>query len=142
MSESQDTGESAARLYGPPLAETLYFTIEEAWEVTDGDEVVEHTVHPPRYHLPAAVTVGEWLAEWAAENGELDEYGSDDIANACLNRVALAAIEACLETIGTQVTYRMADKEVATHRRPPLSGRCPVCCSLDGHVANCTWPER
>lgn len=118
MAETDVQRENGQRLYGPPMAETLYLDLDEAWDATDGDEVEEHTVHPPRHHLPDAARVAEWIAEWAGENGELDEYGAEDFEDACMGPGGLAAVEACLDAIAALTNYRMADKVVATHRRP------------------------
>ena len=105
------------RLFGEPGDEVLHFDIDVAWERATGDVIEEHTVHPTTHHLPSVDGLLEWVSEWSAENGELDEYGSADIDEAMNHGDVEDAVRALYAAISGHVTYRMADEVVATHRR-------------------------
>lgn len=107
-------------LFGLPGAEQLYSDAAELWETElDGQDdepeggwiVEEWTSRPPRWHMPSAEYVVEHVLEYIAE-AEVDEYGYDswEIAS------RPDEIEAVLVAWAGRVTYRMADKCIATHR--------------------------
>lgn len=150
---------SQARLFGQVGAEVLFLTIDEAvasawqdhveiWRASfPGErrppalpqalvlEIEEHTVHPPQHHLPRADQILDFIAEHASENGELDEYGAEDVDDACGGEAATAVAEALRAVIASNVRYRMADQVVAHHRvvRTPRW--------LDGLTGDLTWDD-
>lgn len=111
----------AGCLFGYPGADDLYDTIEDAvedvYDTSDVDgpgdaiEIHEWTVHPPRHHFPTAERIAEDLKEWIGDGGEL----SEGYYKAFPTAAAEEAAETLLATVAAAVTYRMADKHVATH---------------------------
>jgi hypothetical protein len=116
---SAENGERR-HLYGTVGAETLWFTPAEVYEhdiapwlteipPKDGKrEIEEHDVHPPQEHLPSATMLLDWLAEWAAEQGELDETGSERFDEATGVEDVKVAAQALIDLIASKVDYRMA----------------------------------
>lgn len=115
---------STERLYGQDGAEELYSDLGDAYEsdieqcAPDPDpceceshEILEWTVHPPRYHLQTAESILVRVV------GDLDEWTeSDDWSEAIEQPDVLAAMDAVLDLMASKVTYRMADRLVATHQ--------------------------
>lgn len=109
------------RLYGLPGAEQLRFDIAEVYETEidayfdDPDRrewtVEEWTVAPARSHMVDVEGLLEWVDEWAAECGEISEGFGLPVKDADV----VAAAEALLDLIASKVTWRMADRLVATH---------------------------
>lgn len=106
------------RLYGTVGAETMHVTPESVYEseiepwhedpLTPGKrvEIEEWDVHPPRHHMPCAAALLDWISEWTAENGEVDEYFDlDDVVKR--DEVRQGA-EFLLDCIANKVRYRMA----------------------------------
>lgn len=116
------------KLYGREGDEHLHFeiedAIEQAWDQGDDPDegkpiiICEWTTHPASHHLPTAEVLLDWVAEWTSENGEVDEYGSDAWVNASTLPDVKEAAEKLLEVFGSKVTYKMADKQVATWTFP------------------------
>lgn len=127
------------RLYGTRGAETMhvdpasvYESEIEPWRddpLTPGKrvEIEEWDVHPPQDHMPGAATLLDWLSEWTAENGEVDEYYDlDDVIK--MDGVKQAA-QFLLDYIATKVNYRMARTQLRSlwvtwdeHGQPLLDG--------------------
>lgn len=116
------------RLYGLPYAESMDFDPATVYERAEADVafytdngpmpdivIEEWTVHPASDHLPHIGRLIDWLVEWVAENGEIDEDAFEcwESAGRCED-VTLAFAEA-MALLASKVTYRMADKHVATH---------------------------
>lgn len=113
MSEEQ-------RLYGTPGADRMHFEPETVYEEIDSDFdeergqghsaiIEEWSVHDPKYHLPAAHVVLEWMDEWVADNGEI---GEDYALNSAFDEEVIASTRALLDLIASKVTYRQADKHL------------------------------
>lgn len=108
-------------LFGRPGAEQLYAEAVEVWECEldgrddeppeGGWEIEEWTVMPPRMHLPSAEYVIDKIMEFTAE-AETDEGCYDAFDNAARS----AEVEEMLTAWASRVSYRMADKCIATHR--------------------------
>lgn len=111
-------------LYGLPGAEVMYFdpaTVYESevepWyadsDVRPDRKVIEEwSVHDPTYHLPDADSIVEWMAEWAADGGEMDENGHSEVYEARKHPDVIAAAEALRQTMGAQVKYRMSNRHL------------------------------
>ena len=106
------------RLYGLPGAERLHFDpadVVQEWlddRCDDGAEprfvIEEFSVRPARDHLPTPERVLEWIEEWSNEHGEW----SDDPDLSIGGDEALAATDALLDVLATQITFRMADEHL------------------------------
>lgn len=118
------------RLYGQPFSEHLWPSIVEVYEhQIEGDlegfgalvdheahaTIEEHTVVPSRDHLPSPHSLLEYISEWVADNGEVDEYWHESLDGHSADPDVVAATEALLQLLASKVTYWMADKVVATH---------------------------
>lgn len=77
--------------------------------------IEEWSVAPPRRHLPAADRVLDYICEWVSDNGEIDEDGYDAWSSHADDPDVVAAFDAALDLLASKITYRMADKLVATH---------------------------
>ena len=75
----------------------------------------EWTVAPTRTHLPTAHSVLEHISEWSVDYGMLDEFGANEITDACFAADVVVAIEYILDLIASKINYGMADKQVAIH---------------------------
>lgn len=110
---------SGDRLFGLPHAEVLHFDAATVYESEiDGQmeqdhpvEIEEWTVHPPRYHLPQVDRLLGWVEECAAEDGEIGEWFDVSFQS----DTTMAAAAALLDTIASEITWRMADSKVASH---------------------------
>lgn len=124
MSERSDAS-AAMRLYGTPYSESLWDDPAAAYEQQvepysdehDRRPVVieEWTVHPPRYHLPSAAGVVDWLVEHASDQGELTEDAAEDLQEKAQDAAITAAAEALLDALASRMRYRMADRRVGEH---------------------------
>jgi len=110
-----DTPTEEQHLYGKPGDEHMHFDAQDVLDSCDGDEVEieEWTVHPPRYHLPPAVNLLEWLAE---SDYDVTEEWWESASDAAADPEVVAAAEALLDAMASKITYRMADKRVAVHK--------------------------
>lgn len=127
-------------LFGTPGAEQLYIDLATAYEywMEDGFpppdaltvvEFEEWTVVPATGHLPRVDRVLDFVVEWTAENGDLDEYGAEAFEKAATHEDVKVALATALDLLASKVGYRMADEKVATHvithdaeGRPMLNG--------------------
>lgn len=109
---------SEQRLYGRPGAEVMHFdpvTVYES-ELDDAEhperaEIEEWTVQSPLEHLPSGEMLLEWISEWTAENGEV----SADFDIVPRTPEVKAAVEFLLSAIANKITWRQAEKHVASH---------------------------
>jgi hypothetical protein len=112
------------RLWGLPGAEYMHFDYGSLYESEiepygEFDppkpdtkvEIEEWSVKPARDHMPSSLGVVEWLQEWVEENGEI--AGDFDITFDFL--AVRKAADALLDEAARHVTWRMADKKLATH---------------------------
>lgn len=143
------------RLFGRPGAEILHADIagvyeseidpwldEEPGPETQAYEIEEWTVADPRRAFPAGDRIAEWITETVADEGEGDEGFFDDVERAAIRAQAVEWFDAVVAAWAKRMTYRMADRKVASHlvtwnaageplldgepmyaRRPP----CPTC---------------
>lgn len=102
------------RLYGTPGAEDLHFDPESVLEqVIDQEvDVEEWTTKPPRTHLPTVDDLLEWLAD---SDYDVTEGWWESATDATADPDVRAAADALLDTMASKVTFRMADRHVATH---------------------------
>lgn len=111
------------RLYGLEHAEVLYRDIDTVWEAelelfADAQSfkpwiVEEWTVHDPKYHFPTAAHVIDQIFEWVDDTGEVSENWSSGLGPHAHEFIDKA--EELIDLMASKVTYRMADKRVATH---------------------------
>lgn len=136
------------RLYGVPGAEILHTTIADAYEAQIDPWVDEHdlrprvieewSVHPPEYHLPSAERLLDWLVEQACEDGEVDEGFTECLENAVKRQDALVYADTLRKSLGSLVTYRMADDHLRDHQITwddngnPLADGEPMYVKADG----------
>jgi hypothetical protein len=111
---------SEQRLYGVPGAEVMHFdpaTVYESEIEPTGDEhperaeIEEWSVHPPRALLPSAEALMEWISEWTADYGEV----SADFDILPETAEVKQAAEFFLDHVASKITWRQADKHVASH---------------------------
>lgn len=113
--------ETETYLYGAPDAEHLWFSLEEAVEheaalgATGEVTIEQFDVYPPTRHLPGAAAILEWIAEWAAEYGEVGEDWSEATAPAFADPLVREHAESLRRMIGARISYRMARRRVNTH---------------------------
>lgn len=115
------------RLYGLPHAEHMHFDLASCYESDIDDWDAEPEVEPPTYiieewsvrdcvdHVPSVDTLLDWLSEWTCENGEIDEDGCDTFTDAMRHPDVKAEARRFLDFCAARISYRMADKLVATH---------------------------
>lgn len=101
-----------SKLYGLPGAEEMYFDpaevvqrwLDDRYDDAPPDFAIEEwSVHGPRYHLPSATELLEWIEEWAQENGEIADGWKLPDADSLHT-----AASALLEVIADKITWRMA----------------------------------
>ena len=108
---------STERLYCMPDHEEMYVEPNELYDneiapyldehPQDRLIIQEYSVHPANYHLPSADAVLEWIAEWTADNGEVDD--SEPWDTATRNPEVVSACDAMLDALASKVHYRMAN---------------------------------
>ena len=115
---------SDEHLFGIPGSEHMYFDLATAYESQIDpyhdehdncpNQIEEWSVCDAKGHLIDADSLLDWASEWSADNGELDEDGWDDLANAAKTADVRAAFETALDLWASKVRYRMADKCLRT----------------------------
>lgn len=110
------------RLYCTPGAEECYFDPAGSYEsqiepwLEPGDrerrEIEEWSVLDPSEHVPPIDTLLDWLTEWIADNGMIDENGYDQWLEAARTPEVCQAADALLTAIASTIKYRMADKHL------------------------------
>lgn len=116
MSDPTPDEKVVDRLFGLPAADELESDIDGvvAMLTEPGEyEVEEWTCRPPIGHLPTSLDLGEFVAESTTETTE--EFDAQ-VWDAIYSDEVKAALDVALALIATRVTYRMADRCVATHR--------------------------
>ena len=108
-------------LYGLVGAERLFFDPAEVYEndveplmepSEKGVEIEEWSTHAPTYHLPHPDHLLEWIGEWTADCGEVDEGWHDGYEKAAKSASIRAAAELLIAEIGAAMDYRMANKHL------------------------------
>ena len=114
-------------LYGQPDAEHMEWDPASVWEAgiephwsddpdVDGRgpwTIEKWTTHPPSKHLPSIGHLVDYISEWVADSGEVDEGGAEDFADAV--HEARPWVDLLMVQIASRVAYRMADKKVGEH---------------------------
>lgn len=70
--------------------------------------IEEWTTHGPTYHLPAIDHMLEWIGEWTADCGEVDEGWFDGYIDIAKSAEVQAAAKALYAAIAEKQAYRMA----------------------------------
>lgn len=120
------------RLWGVPGAEDMQFEAESAYESQidgyyDGgeDDLLDQTHYLEEWSVeavidsfPSAVTLREYMAEFIAERA-VDGHGGEDYYEAVETAFNVPEVEQylqmALEHAAGNITYRCADKLIATH---------------------------
>lgn len=110
-------------LYGLVDAERLFFDPAEVYECdiepvmdqrAEGVEIEEWSTHEPDHHLPTAEHLLEWMGEWTADCGEVDEGWHDKFNDIAKTEPVLAAAETLRAAIAGPMNYRMAKDRLRT----------------------------
>lgn len=111
------------RLWGTPGAEMMYLDVGtayeseiEMWVDEDRDKVwklEEWSVQPQGSTVPSPGAILEWMEESACD--ELVEGGYEQIADITKDPEVRSLAEALCQAFVKRVTFRMADKLLATH---------------------------
>ncbi len=126
-------------LFGPPGAEYLDHDPDQAaldyW--TDGYDkgepfiIEQFTVVPTLRHLPSVDQILEWITEYSAENGEVDEGWTDHV-DAIVKRPEVERDwQALLVKLADLIGYRMADRHVANWHYHGTDDTEPVLDSIE-----------
>lgn len=134
-----------ARLFGLPWAEALYATPGMCYrhsgmeDMRPGPVVIEEwSVVDPHSHLPEPEHILSYIAEWVADNGEVDEGFDEQVQHATSTAAAVAAAEALVDTILVFVNRRMAKDIVERHTVTWTPSGVPL---LDGEPMGGRRPE-
>jgi hypothetical protein len=117
--------DSPAGVYEADIEPYLGFLLERQ---SPAMAIDEWTVHPPSYHLPTADAVAEHVYEHACDM-EMSEDCDEEYRRVSQDPDVLAAFQSALDLMASKVTYRMADKLVATHTLTWTADGAPL---LDG----------